>query len=51
LPRTLAATNRHATSTRWRNHDREHVPIAVRVDANQVIHLVCKHPLHPPTPI
>ena len=28
---------------RGRNHDRKHVPVAVRVDANDVIHFICKH--------
>jgi len=31
--------------TRRRNHNREHMLIAVRVDTNHVIHLICKHPL------
>ena len=31
--------------TRRRNNDREHVLIPMRVDANHVIQLICKHPL------
>jgi hypothetical protein len=26
-------------------NDREHMLIAVRVDTNDVIHLICKHPV------
>jgi hypothetical protein len=32
-------------STRRRDDDRKHVLITVRVDADHVIHLICKHPL------
>lgn len=31
--------------TRWRGDNRERVLIAVCVDADDVIHLICKHPL------
>ena len=32
--------------TRRRLHDRERVRVAVRVDADHVVQLVCKHPFH-----
>src|SRR6266536_2502751 len=31
--------------TRRRDNDREHVLIPMRVDANHVVQLICKHPL------
>jgi hypothetical protein len=47
--RVTAATRRDRAlrdnRTRWRNHNREHMLIAVRVDTDHVIHLICKHPL------
>jgi hypothetical protein len=27
-------------------HDRERVRVAVRVDADHMVHLVCEHPFH-----
>ena len=30
--------------TRWRDDDRERVLVAVRVDTDHVVHLLCKHP-------
>jgi hypothetical protein len=35
---------RHHCTTRTHN-DREHVLIAMRIDTNHVIHLICKHPV------
>jgi hypothetical protein len=29
--------------TRWRDDDREHMLVAVRVDTDHVVHLLCKH--------
>jgi hypothetical protein len=37
--------------TRRRDDDRENALIAVRVDADHVIHLICKHPSDPPIPL
>ncbi len=30
--------------TRWHDDDRERVLVAVRVDTDHVVHLLCKHP-------
>ncbi len=35
---------RHHSAAR-RDNDREHMLVAVRVDANDMIHLICKHPV------
>jgi len=35
---------RHNSTTR-RDNDREHMLVAVRVDADHIIHLICKHPV------
>jgi hypothetical protein len=35
-------------STSRRSDDREHVLIAMRINADDVIHLICKHPTDPP---
>src|ERR687897_3959667 len=32
-------------STARRDNDRDHMLVSVRVDANDMIHLICKHPV------